>query len=546
MTSVALAKRRIVVCILVLIFVAASVVISNQRKAQILLDMQDYEKISGLAGFLDKSQQEVGENNEEMQSRVSGYLGNSDVIDALDDRPLVADEDPDLEEGVAENENQDPNESGETPEEYPEEGEYPAEDPGEAPTEDSAKNANEGASEASESTPVENSKPKPVSKKVVKGAASAPKSNHKATKGASRNTGNITNNNQDTIHYKQYSAFPKGSISRVAKGSGSFASNLKAMQIPTLPEKQYPEIPPPTKENTKGAMPFRFYSHNVKNGRRHRELDVGEVPWESRKRHVINSIKLNAVANTVVLLQEPLKFQIDDILADLNKFSPKKKPEWRYYGGGREDGLDGGEHVPILVRSSEWNVVYNDTIWLNDLSERSAVIGWDAKFPRIATYVTLQHRESGKYINVANTHFDHQGALARKNSAILLSEKFRTLNAWPSFILGDLNAMPDDESHQELAKSYVDIHKLTPDFSRYGHPDYSVTGFSGKYLSDAKRIDYVFAPRYTKKLSEKLCDSYTRPFSLQVVGYGLLHSKFGGVYMSDHRPVMADFVMKGC
>ncbi|OBA19529.1 DNase I-like protein, partial [Metschnikowia bicuspidata var. bicuspidata NRRL YB-4993] len=323
-------------------------------------------------------------------------------------------------------------------------------------------------------------------------------------------------------------------------------SALTAPQsVAVVPEPAYPEIAGPSPQTAAGHVAFRFYSHNVKNGL-HDDLVPGEMPWDMRKRLVINSIKFNAVANSVVFLQEPLKFQLDDILADLNYLSAPGTPEWVAVGSGRVDGKDVGEHVPILFRPAEWTVVFNDTFWLNDGATRMAVAGWDAKYPRIATYATLKHALSGHHINVANTHFDHKGKTARRESALLLVAKLRSLNLWPLFVMGDLNSQPGDASHREMTKAFVDVHDHVPDFSRYGHLDYTVTGFSGKYLKDAKRIDYIFAPKDTRRLSEPMCADPALPYSLQVVGYGLLHSKFGGVYMSDHRPVVADFVMKGC
>lgn len=311
------------------------------------------------------------------------------------------------------------------------------------------------------------------------------------------------------------------------------------LPIIVLPEKPYPEVPVPRDVPMKQPLPFRIYTHNIKNGN-HAELAPGERPWSVRMMHVVASIKLHTAPNTIVLLQEALSFQIDDILTQLNIL----KDEWIYYGVGREDGKRVGEHVPILLKKGEWEVIYDDNMYLNPLP-RKGVAGWDAKYPRIATYVTLKSKQNGAYINVFNTHFDHKGKEARLELAKLLRSKMAP-NKWPTILCGDLNASENDKCYNELSKSYMDVHHLTAAYNRYGHRADTVTGFLGNYLKNAKRIDYIFASDYTVKASAKVCQKATTPFYLQVQGYGILHSKFDGFYMSDHRPVVADFVLGGC
>lgn len=331
----------------------------------------------------------------------------------------------------------------------------------------------------------------------------------------------------------------QGGIAAAANGEGG-EDGLAFAEPASLPEKEVPEVPSPAADLAPVA--FRIYSHNIKNG--DHKLTLGELGWDLRRTAVAASIRLYAVANTVVVLQEALEFQLHDVLQQLNLFLPADAPEWVSYGGGRIDGRTRGEYVPILVRRSEWEAVHDDTMWLNNKETRKAVVGWDAKYPRIATWAVLRHRATGAHINVFNTHFDHKGKTARIESAKLIMESM-SVNEWPLFLTGDLNAVPDDASYKQLAKNLKDSHKLAAAYNRYGHPDYSVTGFSGRYLRDAKRIDYVFAPHYTRRLSELVCEA-DGDFYLQLQGYGLMHSKYGGLYMSDHRPVVVDFVLGGC
>ncbi|KAM9891783.1 hypothetical protein OXX79_010478 [Metschnikowia pulcherrima] len=494
-----LVRSRILVCVLLLMLVSGSVLFAGARRSSMLTQMRKYADDSGFNEFLDKTQSTMGETSASMKDKVADYLGNSQEIDPLDEKPLVGENDPNLDEELKQM--------------------YKAK-----PVDDKdASNFVVTPLPARASSTLPNAA---LSTGIITGnrkGVQAPAGNGAKAPVAGQNSKGTNDPN---------------------KNVGGTGQSQPAKGIQKVPETAYPKIPAPNKQNAKETLQFRIYSHNVKNGA-HDQLVTGEVPWDARKRHVINSIKLNSAQNTIVLLQEPLKFQVDDIVNDLNYFSSPENPEWIYIGGGRIDGCDNGEHVPILLKTSEWQVLFNDTFWLNDGNTRASIVGWDARYPRIATYVTLQHKTSSHIINVLNTHFDHKGKNSKKESAIFLSDKMKALNKWPSFIVGDLNSQPEDAGPKELKKSFVDTHELVPDFNRYGHPDYSVTGFSGKYLKDAKRIDFIFAPSYTKKLSEKVCME-RRPFSLQVLAYGILHSKFGGVYMSDHRPIMADFMIKSC
>lgn len=494
MASFTLAKRRVLVCVLVLLLVAGAITISGWKDPQILEQVRKYADDVGFAEFLDlpqpKGLKKTGTTAEE---RVADYLGDAEVLDEYEERPLVGETDPDMAEIMREN-------SG-----------------------DDIKYTT--AVSVAEYSATTKSSPQLAS------TASTTSTTSTTKKGGGRKSG-----------YKQGTNAGAFVVDNTKAGArlGS-AKNLAA-----VPEPAYPKIPPQTQENTRVPLAFRVYSHNVKTAHEGRKLMPGEVPWEARKRLVAGAIKLHASANTIVVLQEPMKFQVDDILAELNVLAPPETPEWVCYGQGRMDGAKMGEHVPICVRQAEWAVVYNDTFWLNEHDPRRAIVGWDAKHLRIVTYATLKHHVLGQYVNVANTHFDHEGGVARTESARLVALKMAALNEWPVIVAGDLNAPPKDDSLAPWSPHFVDVHALVPAYARYGHPDYSYTGFAGEYLRDAKRIDYVLAPSYIQKPSASVCAGLTRVASLQATGYGLLHSKYGGVYMSDHRPVMADFLIQSC
>lgn len=331
-------------------------------------------------------------------------------------------------------------------------------------------------------------------------------------------------------------------------GSGPVPNS--ALKPVTIKEKQFAEVP--EKFDEIQPLNFRVYSHNVKNGG-HDILVSGERTWAERVNNIATSIAFNARHDTIVALQEVYKFQLDNILSELNRYSPPNKPEWAAYGAGRIDGRNIGEFVPILYKTSEWELVFSDTMWLNDKDPRVSLEGWDAKYLRICSYVTLKHKRTENYFNVFNTHFDHVGELSRIGSASMIVQKMNEINKWPSIFCGDLNAEPKERTYQLITEDYKDVSKLTTAFNRYGHTKSSVTGFEGEVLlQGGQNIDYIFAPGYTTKVSqEDDCDKQSTPedspdanLSLKLQAFAMLHSKFNGAYMSDHRPLVADFTLE--
>ncbi|ODV79015.1 DNase I-like protein [Suhomyces tanzawaensis NRRL Y-17324] len=300
-----------------------------------------------------------------------------------------------------------------------------------------------------------------------------------------------------------------------------------------MEDKSYPSVPL-TKIQ---PMKFRVYSHNIKNGG-HTDLVPGEQPWEHRVDDITASIKFHRSQNSIVTLQEVYKFQLDSIVDALNKVG-----EWDWYGVGRIDGKEMGEFVPILFRTSEWELVFSDTVWLNDKDPRTALEGWDAKYLRIVSYVTLKNKHTGNHINVFNTHFDHVGQEARHGSAKAIIRRMEDINQWPSILCGDLNFEPEEDTYDILAQSLQDVSKLATDDTRYGYTDSSVTGFADEVLAlGGQKIDYIFAPKYATSMNGQ-CKGTVR---MSLEAWGVLQSKFGQYYMSDHRPLVADFWLDKC
>ena len=137
--------------------------------------------------------------------------------------------------------------------------------------------------------------------------------------------------------------------------------------------------------------------------------------WPLRKEKFGNL--LNQYNANIWCFQEVLHKQLIDLKAML--------PEYSYIGVGRDDGKESGEYSPIFYKNSLYQLVSSGTFWLSPTPNVVASKGWDAAITRICSWAQLEDKTTHKVFFVFNTHFDHIGKKARKESAKLI---FATMN----------------------------------------------------------------------------------------------------------------------
>jgi endonuclease/exonuclease/phosphatase family metal-dependent hydrolase len=195
-------------------------------------------------------------------------------------------------------------------------------------------------------------------------------------------------------------------------------------------------------------------------------------------------------------------------------------PDYRYIGVGREDGKQKGEFSPILYDSKMYDLIKGNTFWLSKTPEKVSV-GWDAALERICTYGLFEDKQTKKRLWVFNTHFDHVGVKARKESAQLILNKIEEINVedYPIILMGDLNLTPEKEPIRLIKRVLhdgMDISKT---------PFVGPTGSFNDFNSTApieRRIDYIFVNR------------------LAVERYAHMDERMpNGNHISDHLPVFA-------
>ncbi len=188
-----------------------------------------------------------------------------------------------------------------------------------------------------------------------------------------------------------------------------------------------------------GALELRLISFNV---RYENDGDTGSRAWRQR---VLGSVHLlRARSPDVIGVQEALHGQAADLWASL--------PEYEFFGVGRDDGKRAGEYSGLFYQRDRFEADAADcgTFWLSDTPEVVASKTWGNEIPRVAVWLHLLDRSTGRGFYVFNTHWDHKNQASREKAAILIADRIdaRKHADQPVILLGDFNS---NESNAGMA-----------------------------------------------------------------------------------------------
>ena len=238
--------------------------------------------------------------------------------------------------------------------------------------------------------------------------------------------------------------------------------------------------------------------------------------WSNRKEKVAQVIEFHEA--DIVGLQEVLKSQLDDLATFL--------PAYTWIGVGRDDGKEAGEYSPILFQKERFKLLKQGTFWLSETCDIAGSRGWDAACNRVVTWGYFKDKKQRKKFYFFNTHFDHRGVIAKRASAELILQKITEIAGQNAFVLtGDFNGDPKSEPYAILTKKGNAVGLQDAFFrSRTGHYGQQSTfsGFKVPREDDLRRIDYIFVPK-----------------RMTVLKHAILTDSWGGLFPSDHFPVLA-------
>lgn len=267
------------------------------------------------------------------------------------------------------------------------------------------------------------------------------------------------------------------------------------------------------------AQSVKVMSYNI---RLDTEAD-GVNQWKNRPDKVIGLIK--KYNPDLFGVQEAMHNQMVDLQSGLSEYS--------YVGVGRDDGKEKGEYSAIFYKKEKFELISQNTFWLSETPDVPGSKSWDAAITRVVTHAVFKDKTTGKQFLYANTHFDHVGKEARKNSAFMIKaylkgfvsgSRYNNENLKvPVIVSGDFNSEPTDTPYLTITNGE---HFRLFD----SRPANNLTGtFCGFELNkmECKTIDYIFHSEDWK-----------------ASGYQVIQDNDGKYYPSDHLPVLVTLTLK--
>ena len=259
-----------------------------------------------------------------------------------------------------------------------------------------------------------------------------------------------------------------------------------------------------------GPQPLRVMSFNLRYG----SASDGTNRWSRRRQMVFDRIE--AFDPDLLGAQEVEWFQADELAAHFTGYT--------FVGVGRDDGVRAGEMTAILYKTDRFEALDQGHFWLSETPTVAGSKSWDSSLTRMASWVHVRDRSNGEQLHFFNTHFDHRGAEARRQSAALIRSRIEQLGAGAIAVLtGDFNAEPGSAPHRVFVDPPALLVDAWIDANPGQTPPGTFNGF-GATSNGGPHIDWIL--RTDGLRTESAHVDGTRPM---------------GLWPSDHDPVLATF-----
>ncbi|MFC7019514.1 MULTISPECIES: endonuclease/exonuclease/phosphatase family protein [Haloarcula] len=242
----------------------------------------------------------------------------------------------------------------------------------------------------------------------------------------------------------------------------------------------------------------------------------GRDAWSHRRRLVASTVRFHGP--DVVGVQEAMAHQMRELEELL--------PGYDWVGDPRDSVAAGGEHTAVGFRADRFECVSTETFWLSETPEMPGSVGWDARYPRVATDARLQDRHSGQHLFVLNTHLDHEGERARREGVELVLDRFdAAVGADPGLVMGDFNCVVGEPAH-----AYAVDHEL-PDGRRL---------FDTRGLATHRHGPTTTRSDFHDLLPDMGIDHVFVTGEFDVGTHAVCTDRDDDHYASDHFPVVVD------
>ena len=239
----------------------------------------------------------------------------------------------------------------------------------------------------------------------------------------------------------------------------------------------------------------------------------GNNSWKFRKHATMNMLKSH----------KPDAFGLQEAMMAHLEYIDSVCPEYARVGVGRDDGKSAGEIMAIYYNTERYELLKSGTFWLSETPEKVSR-GWDAMCFRTATWVQLRDKKSRRKFYYVNTHLDHKGETAQRESVKLIIDKINEIagKKAPVILTGDFNIKPENDAFKPLNEVMYSARDKAPITDKKG-----TFNHFGK-ITVLPIIDYIFYGG--KKINCK--------------EYRTLDGDYGAPFISDHYPIEAIFTIK--
>lgn len=241
--------------------------------------------------------------------------------------------------------------------------------------------------------------------------------------------------------------------------------------------------------------------------------------WKQRCPHLCDFINF----------EQPVIFGAQEVLVDQLHDLQKGLDHYSTLGVGREDGKEAGEYAAIFFKSDALKCLDSGYFWLSETPNKPS-LGWDAACIRICTWGKFEDKASKKTFFFFNTHMDHVGTKARRESAHLILNQIKAIAKNNHVIFtGDFNVDQTDEIYKIFSDS-----GFLRDCYANAKQRMAPIGTWNDYMQDYRdmaRIDHIFVSN----------DFNIEHYGIFTNSYWLGKTRRN---ISDHYPVMVKLQMK--
>ena len=205
--------------------------------------------------------------------------------------------------------------------------------------------------------------------------------------------------------------------------------------------------------------------------------------WEQRKELVARYLTDNEI--DICGMQEVTDAQMTYLRKNLRGYGS--------VGVGRTDGKRKGEATPVFYRKDRFKALDKGNCWLSETPDVVGSKGWDAALERIASWVKLKDKKTGRVFMAVNTHFDHVGKVARRESAKLIMRKIQEIvGSDPAVVTGDFNVSESDEAYKTMVSNEFQMNDAYHMTDNNTGATYTYHDYCRIPAEKAHKIDFIF------------------------------------------------------